>query len=238
MKSDILAFAAHPDDVELACSGSLIKHIAHGKKVGIVDLTQGQLGSRGTPAIRLKEAEDAAKIMGLAFRENLGMEDGWFRNDKEHIIKVIPMLRKYRPDIVLANAVEDRHPDHGRAASLISEACFFSGLVRIETELDGKSQEAWKPRLLLHYIQDRGVCPDLVVDITSSMDSKMEAILAYRSQFYNPESNEVDTPISSKEFLDYLMGRAREMGRYIGVEFGEGFTMDRPVGVDDLTSLS
>jgi bacillithiol biosynthesis deacetylase BshB1 len=234
MKCDILAFAAHPDDVELAASGTILRHIAQDKTCGIVDLTQGQLGSRGTPELRLEEAERSSAIMGLHVRENLGMEDGWFRADKAHIMQVAQAIRKYRPEIILANAERDRHPDHGRGADLLREAAFFSGLVKAQ---DGEPTEAWRPKVMLHYIQDRFIEPDIVVDITPYMDKKMEAIMAFSSQFYDPESKEPSTPISSKDFLEFIKARARQFGRYIGVEYGEGFTVTKAFGVDDLTSL-
>lgn len=235
MKSDILAFAAHPDDVELAACGTILRHLDNGKVCGIVDLTQGQLGSRGSAELRLEEAANSSEILGVHFRENLGMEDGWFRADKPHIMKLAAMIRRYRPEIVLANAIRDRHPDHGRAADLVNEAVFFSGLIKAETE--GEQLEPWRPKLVLNYIQDRYIDPDVVVDISPYIEKKMEAIMAFRSQFYDPDSEEPDTPISSKEFIEYIKGRAREMGRLIGVEFGEGFTTKRGVGVEDLTSL-
>ncbi|NNC82006.1 MAG: bacillithiol biosynthesis deacetylase BshB1 [Flavobacteriales bacterium] len=236
MKADILAFAAHPDDVELAASGTLLKHIHQGKNCGIVDLTRGQLGSRGNPELREKEADHASEILGLDFRENLGMEDGWFRADKEHIMQVALMIRKYRPDVILANAITDRHPDHGRGADLIKEAAFFSGLVKATVE--GHDYAPWRPRVLMHYIQDRFIEPDVIVDITDHIEQKMEAIMAFSSQFYDPESDEPETPISSKTFIDYLYSRARQFGRYIGVEFAEGFTVDKAFGVEDLTRLA
>lgn len=234
MTCDILAFAAHPDDVELAACGTLLKHIALGRTAGIVDLTMGQLGSRGNAELRLQEAEKAKEILGLSARENLSMEDGWFRNDHEHIVKIASAIRRYRPQIVLANAVRDRHTDHGRASALVSEAAFFSGLQKVNPE-DGLAP--WRPRMVLHYIQDRYLEPDIVVDISAFIEQKMEAIMAFGSQFYDPESTEPDTPISGKGFLDYVKGRAREMGRLIGVEFGEGFTKERGVGVSDLCDL-
>lgn len=233
MRMDILAFAAHPDDIELAACGTLMKHLDQGKKVAIVDLTMGQLGSRGTSELRLEEAERARKIMGVQHRENLGMQDGWFRNDPEHQLQVIKAIRTYRPEIVLCNGVKDRHPDHGRASDLVSEACFYSGLKKVPTD----GLEAWRPRLVLHYIQDRYIKPDIVVDITAFMDRKMEAIKAFGSQFYDPKNAEANTPISGKDFLEHIIGRAREMGRPIGAEFGEGFTVERPVGVNDLSEL-
>jgi bacillithiol biosynthesis deacetylase BshB1 len=235
MRADILAFAAHPDDVELAACGTLMRHNDLGKTTGIIDLTEGQLGSRGTPATRLEESRRATEILGVHYRENLGMEDGWFRNDKEHILLIAQMIRKYRPNIVLANAIRDRHPDHGRASKLVSEAAFYSGLVMAKT--GDEELEPWRPRMVLHYIQDRGMDPDIVVDISEYMERKMKAIQAFSSQFFNPKSDEPQTPISSKEFLEIIIGRAREMGRLIGTEFGEGFVKERAVGVDDLTSL-
>lgn len=237
MKLDILAFAAHPDDVELSCAGTLIKHSRDEKKIGVVDLTQGQLGSRGNPALRLEEATKAAEIMGLSVRDNLGMEDGWFSHDEEHIKRIVTAIRRFQPDIVLANAKMDRHPDHGKGASLVDDACFFSGLVKVETEYEGIQQAPWRPKYVLHYIQDRPMKPDLVVDITPYFDAKMEAVMAFRSQFYDPSSEEPETPISSKSFLDFLEARAREMGRQIGVQYGEGFVVNRPLGVDSLLDL-
>jgi bacillithiol biosynthesis deacetylase BshB1 len=237
IKLDILAFGAHPDDTELGCGGTLIKHVKSGKKVGVVDLTEGQLGSRGSIAQRYKEAEKAMKITGLSIRENLGMEDGWFRNDVESQHKIIEMIRKYQPEIVLANAISDRHPDHGRAASLVAEACFYSGLVKIETVYNGKKQEAWRPKALYHYIQDYHIEPDFVIDVSAHWDQKIEAIMAFSSQFFNPNSKEKETPISSKSFLDFLGARARNIGRPIGAEYGEGFTSTRYLGVEDLFDL-
>jgi bacillithiol biosynthesis deacetylase BshB1 len=235
MRADILAFAAHPDDVELAACGTLMKHNDLGKTTGIIDLTEGQLGSRGTPELRLEESRKATEILGVNFRENLGMEDGWFRNDKAHILPIAHMIRKYQPHVVLANAIRDRHPDHGRASQLVSEAAFYSGLVMVQT--GDLILEPWRPRFVLHYIQDRAIDPDIVVDISDYMDRKMAAIQAFGSQFFNPESKEPKTPISSREFLETITGRAREMGRLIGTEFGEGFVKERALGVDDLTSL-
>jgi len=234
MKCDIIAFAAHPDDVELGSSGTLLHHKALGKTIGIIDLTQGQLGSRGTAELRLKEAEKAAEILGLDVRENLGMEDGWFRNNPENVMQIAKMIRKYRPDIVLANATKDRHPDHGRASKIVSEAAFYSGLSKVNIE----GLEAWRPRFVLHYIQDWHQNPDIVVDISAHMDKKMEAISAYGSQFYDPTSTEPTTPISTEEFMEFIRCRAREMGRCIGVEYGEGFTVERPMGIHDLTTLA
>jgi bacillithiol biosynthesis deacetylase BshB1 len=237
LKLDILVFGAHPDDTELGCGGTIIKHIKSGKKVGVVDLTEGQLGSRGSVAERYKEAAKAAIIQGLSVRENLGFEDGWFRNDKAALDKVIEMIRKYKPEIVLANAITDRHPDHGRAASLIADACFYSGLVKIESYYNDIKQEVWRPKALYHYIQDYHIEPDFVIDVSEHWDQKIEAIMAFSSQFYNPESNEKETPISSKSFLDFLGARARTIGRPIHAEYGEGFTRTRYLGVNSLFDL-
>lgn len=234
---DILAFGAHPDDVELSASGTLIHHVKMGKKVGIVDLTMGQLGTRGSAELRLVEAENSSKILGLSARENLGFEDGFFRNDQEHMMPIIEMLRKYRPRLVLCNAVSDRHPDHGRASQLVKEACFYSGLKKIETSVSGENQEAFRPERVFTYIQDYYHEPDIIVDITSHFDKKVESIMAYSSQFYNPESKEIDTPISSKAFMDFIESRARQYGRLIGVEYGEGFMTDKAVKSNDLLSL-
>ena len=237
MKLDILAFAAHPDDVELSCSGTIIKHIQQGKKVGVVDLSQGELGTRGSAEIRRKEASVASKIMALSVRENLAMADGFFQNDKAHAEKIIQMLRKYQPEVVFANAVEDRHPDHGRASQLVSEACFYSGLTKIATSLDGKEQKAWRPKAVYHYIQDRYMKPDFVVDVSEFVDQKMEAIKAFASQFHDATSKEPPTPISSSDFFEFIKSRMREYGRVVGVEFGEGFTTERYIGVEDVLSL-
>lgn len=237
MKLDILVFAAHPDDAELSCSGTLLSQIALGRKVGLVDLTQGELGTRGTAAIRMKEAAAATKILGLHARENLKMRDGFFQKDEEHLKKVIRMIRKYQPEIVIGNAVTDRHIDHGRAADLIHDACFLSGLARIETKLNAKKQHAWRPKALYHYVQDYYIQPDIIVDITPYMETKMKSVMAFGSQFYNPKSKEPQTAISSKEYIDYLISRASHFGRIIGVKYGEGFTVKRPVGTRDLMQL-
>lgn len=237
MKLDILAFAAHPDDVELTASGTMLHHKALGYKIGIVDLTRGELGTRGTAEDREKEAADASKVMQLDARENLGMADGFFEVNEANKLKVIEAIRAYRPDTVLCNAVSDRHIDHGRASTLVSEACFLSGLRKIETSRDGKLQEAWRPRQVLHYIQDRYIKPDVVVDITPYFEKKMECVLAFKTQFYDPNSAEPETLISGKDFLRYLESRSREMGRYINASYGEGFTVERPVGAEDLTKL-
>ncbi len=241
MKLDILAIAAHPDDVELSCSGTLMKHIEMGYKVGIIDLTRGELGTRGTPELRLEEAQAAGKIMGISARENMRMADGFFKNDREHQLQLIQAIRKYQPEIIFANAVTDRHIDHGRGSSLISDACFLSGLIKIETYENGKLQDKWRPKTVYHCIQDRYIKPDFVVDITPYIDRKMESILAYRSQFFNEsyEKNkeELQTPISGKDFFEFLKARCREMGRPIGVEYAEGFTVERTIGVENIFDL-
>ena len=237
IKLDILAFAAHPDDVELAASGTLIKHIAQGKKVGIVDLTKGELGSRGSAEIRSKEASISAEIMNLDARVNLDLGDGFFEVGEEELLKVIEQIRYFRPEIVLCNAVEDRHPDHSRGSKLVSRACFLSGLQKINTEWNGEFQEAWRPKSVFHYIQDHWIDPDIIIDITDFFDSKMKAIYAFDSQFYNPDSSEKETPISSPEFLEHIKGRAISLGRLIGSKYGEGFTVERPPGVEDLFDL-
>lgn len=233
----ILAFGAHPDDVELACSGTLIAHLAKGYQATIVDLTRGELGSRGSAEIRDRETVAASKIMGITLRENLQFRDGFFVQDEPHLMAVIQIIRKYQPVIVLANAESDRHVDHGRAGNLIHEACFLAGLAKIKTELEGKPQQAWRPKQVYHYIQDYYTKPNLVFDISPFFEKKMEAIMAYKSQFYNPDSKEPLTPISTPEFNKYLEGRAVEFGRLIGVQYGEGFTVKRPVGSIDLLQL-
>ena len=237
MKLDILAFGAHPDDTELGCSGTLIKHVGQGYKVGVVDITEGQLGSRGSVALRYKEAEHAAKIQGLSARDNLKLKDGWFEHNRESVSLVIQKIRQYQPDIVLANAINDRHPDHGRAAKLVAEACFYSGLVKIKSEFEGKAQKEWRPKAVYHYIQDFHIEPDFVIDISEEWNAKIEAIMAFSSQFYNPSSNEKETPISSKSFLDTLGGKSRLFGRPINAEYAEGFTTSRYIGVNDLFDL-
>lgn len=236
-KLDILAIAAHPDDVELAASGTLAKHIAEGKTVGILDLTRGELGTRGTPELRDKEAAAASSILGLTARHNLDLGDGWFENNRVNKRAIIKVLRKYQPDVVLCNAITDRHIDHGRGSQLASEACFLSGLRKIETQLDGKTQEAWRPKAVYHYIQDRWIEPDFVIDITEHFETKMQAIMAYKSQFHNPDSTEPQTPISSPEFMEYLTARASHFGRIIGKRYGEGFTVEHAPGVNSFFDL-
>lgn len=237
MKLDLLAFGAHADDVELSCSGTLLKHISLGKKVGIIDLTRGELGTRGTPEIREQESMNSANIMGIDIRENLGMRDGFFVNDETHQLHVIRMIRKYQPDIILANAIRDRHPDHGRAAQLVEDAVFLSGLRMIQTSEEEHEQDPWRPRVVYHYIQDEWIAPDLVVDITNFSVKKIEAIRAYQSQFFDPNSKEPETYISRSDFIESLIFRAQELGKMIGVKYGEGFTSRRKTGVENLFHL-
>ena len=227
MKVDILAIGAHPDDVELGCGGTLAKLISEGKKVAIVDLTQGELGTRGTNITRAQESSAASEILGISARENLKMKDGFILNSEEYQIQIVKMIRKYQPEIVLANAVDDRHPDHAKAAKLVSDACFLSGLVKIETELDGENQKQWRPKQVFHYIQWKHITPDFVIDISNFMEKKIEACLAYKTQFYDPNSNEPMTPIATKDFLESLTYRAQDLGRLSGVEFAEGFTTEK-----------
>nr|WP_299381805.1 bacillithiol biosynthesis deacetylase BshB1 [Allomuricauda sp.] len=239
MKLDILVFGAHPDDAELGAGGTIAKEISRGKKVGIIDLTRGELGTRGTAEIRDKEAARAASILGAAVRENMQFDDGFFVNDKAHQLEVIKMVRKYRPDIVLCNAVDDRHIDHAKGSQLVSDACFLSGLVKIDTKMDGDDhwQDPWRPRVVYHFIQWKNLEPDFVVDVSGFIEKKNEAILAYSSQFFDPDSDEPETPISSKNFIDSVTYRARDMGRLVGVEYAEGFNVERFVAVDNLDNL-
>ena len=236
-KLDVLAFGVHPDDVELGCSGTILTTIAEGKKVGIVDLTRGELGTRGSAEIRDKEAADAAKILKVSVRVNLRMADGFFQNDEHHQKKVIEVIRKYKPEIILSNAPEDRHPDHGRSSKMISDAAFLSGLRKIETTEGGLIQEAWRPKYVFHYIQDRFLQPSFVVDISKYMDEKIEAVLAYKTQFFNSELDEPQTYISSPEFLDSVKARAMMLGKRIGVKFAEGFISEKIVGISSFDAF-
>ena len=239
MKLDILAFGSHPDDVELGCAATLAKEISLGKKVGIVDLTRGELGTRGTAETRFEEADDAAKIIGVSVRLNMGFSDGFFVNDKQHQMELIKIIRKYKPEIVICNAVEDRHIDHGKGSQLVCDACFLSGLLKIGTK-DGHNeswQEPWRPKQIYHYIQWKNLEPDVVVDVTGFMETKMDAVMAYKTQFYDKNSKEPMTPISTKNFTDNIKNRALDMGRLIGTQYGEGFTVDRYVAVDSLFHL-
>lgn len=237
MSISILAFAAHPDDIEISAAGTLMKHLAMGKKCVIVDLTEGELGTRGTAETRKEESANASKILGITERINLKLADGFFDLSKENKIKIIEQIRYYKPDVVLANAIEDRHPDHGRAAQLVAEACFLSGLRKIETTFNGKSQEAFRPKALYHYIQERYIKPDFVVDITAFAERKIESLKAFKTQFFDPNSNEPVTPISTESYFDFLKGRWLDFGKNIGVKYAEGFTASRPVGVEDITTL-
>ncbi len=237
MKLDILVFAVHPDDAELACSGTIASQVAQGYRCGIVDLTRGEMGTRGTPEIRMKEASDSSEILGLAVRENLGFEDVKFENDWDHQIEVVKMIRKYQPDIVLANAVKDRHSDHPKAAQLIQQAFFKTGLRKIKTSLEGEEQQSYRPRKLYHYLQTDYIEPDFIVDISDFWEIKRKSILAFKSQFYDPDSQEPQTFISSPEFLEFIEARAKSFGFRIGAKYGEGFTTSTTPGTKDITSL-
>lgn len=239
MKLDILAIGAHPDDVELGCGATLAKEISKGKKVGILDLTRGELGTRGTAETRDIESEDAAKILGVALRANMDFADGFFVNDKKHQMELIKMIRKYRPEIVICNAVEDRHIDHAKGSKLVSDSCFLSGLLKIDTKHEDSDewQDPWRPKQVYHYMQWKNLEPDIVVDVSDFIDQKMKAVLAYKTQFYDPKSEAPDTPISSKNFTDSIIYRARDLGRLVGVEYGEGFTVERYPAVDSLFDL-
>lgn len=238
MKLDILAFAAHPDDTELSCAGTLAMHISKGDKVGVIDFTRGEMGTRGTPEIREEEATASAKILGLSIRENLEFEDAYFVNDKAHQLKVVAAIRKYQPEVILANAIYDRHPDHGRASKLAVDACFLSGLAKVETvNSDGNDQKPWRPRAVYHYIQSQFITPDFIVDVSDHWETKMNAIKAFKSQFFDPNSKEPETYISSPQFMEMLESRGKELGHSIGVKYGEGFTKDRNLGVKNLLDL-
>lgn len=236
-KLDILVFAVHPDDAELGCSGTILREISIGRKVGIVDFTQGELGTRGNGTLRLEEAAKSSQILGLSARENLGFRDGFFENDEAHKLKCVEKIRKYRPEVMLINSKSDRHPDHNRAHNLSLESIFLSGLRKINTLDGGHEQEAWRPKLVLSYIQDTYNSPEIVVDITDFYDRKLEAIMAFKSQFYDPNSDEPESYISSNDFLNFLEGRARDMGHKIGVTFGEGFNTVRPVKVNSMFDI-
>lgn len=237
MKLDILAFGAHPDDIELGAGATIAKEISLGKKIGAIDLTRGELGTRGSAEIRANEAARSAEILGLSVRENLAFADGFFVNDKEHQTEVIKMIRKYRPEVVLCNAVDDRHIDHPKGSKLVSDACFLSGLMKFETSLNGELQEAWRPKRIYHYMQWKNLKPDFVVDVTGFLDKKVASILAYSSQFYDPKSNEPETPISNKNFIDSVTYRARDLGRFINTEHAEGFNAERYPAVRSLDDL-
>jgi bacillithiol biosynthesis deacetylase BshB1 len=237
MKLDILAIGAHPDDVELSCAGTIVKHKKAGKKIGICDITRGELSTRGNLSTREKETDIASKIMGISVRVNLNLPDGFFKNDQESQLQLVKIIRKYRPEIVLAPALYDRHPDHGRAAKLCNTACFLSGLSKVQTSIQNVEQEPWRPRILLHYIQDYNMPASILVDISKEFETKMDAIKAYSSQFYSENSNETQTPISTKEFLEYIEGRSKFWARCIGVEYAEAFVVKRPIGIKYLDEL-
>jgi len=238
MKLDLLAFGAHPDDVELGAGATIAKEISLGKKVGIIDLTRGELGSRGSAAIRDQEAASAANILGVSVRENMNFPDGFFQNTPALQLEIIAKIRQYQPEVVFCNAIRDRHIDHGKGSALVSDACFLSGLVKIETQGPaGETQQPWRPKQVYHYIQWENITPDFVINVSDYMDKKQEAILAYSSQFYDPNSDAPQTPISSKNFLDSVRYRAQDLGRLIGVAAAEGFTAERPVAVERLDSL-
>lgn len=237
MKLDILAIGAHPDDVELSCSGTLAKEISKGKKVGILDLTRGELGTRGTAETRENEAKDAAKILGVSMRKNLEFSDGFFTNNTAHQLEIIKVLRKYRPDVILCNAIHDRHIDHGKGSKLVSDSCFLSCLKKIETICEGNTQKEWRPKHIYHYIQWYDIEPDIVVDITGFMDKKIACVKAYKTQFYDTQSKEPETPISSSNFFDSITYRARNLGRIINTEHAEGFTVERYPAVNSIFDL-
>lgn len=237
MKLDILAIGAHPDDIELSCSGTLAKEVEKGKKIGILDLTRGELGTRGTAETRDQEAKDAAGILGVSMRKNLEFSDGFFSNNTAHQLEIIKILRKYRPEVILCNAIHDRHIDHGKGSRLVSDACFLSGLKKIETVYEGNFQKEWRPKHIYHYIQWYDIEPDFVVDISGFMEKKLESVKAYKTQFFDQGSNEPNTPISSSNFIDSVTYRARNLGRIIGTEHGEGFTVERYPAVDSILDL-
>jgi len=239
MKIDILAFGAHPDDIELSCGGTIIKEIENGKTVGLIDLTKGELGTRGTADTRKVEAANAATILGVTHRENMNFSDGFIMNDKAHQLEIIKKIRQYRPEIVLCNAVDDRHTDHEKASKLVSDACFLSGLIKIETHLDDSKeiQGPWRPKSIYHYIQWKTLQPDFVVDISAQIDQKMQAVLAYATQFYDPKSQAPETPNTSKNFVDSIRYRAADLGRLVGVEYAEGFNVERLPAIDSLFDL-
>lgn len=230
-KLDFLAFGAHPDDVELGCGATIAKLVSQGKKVGIVDLTRGELGTRGSAEIRTKETKEASKILGISTRENMDFKDGFFRNDEEHQLKIIQVIRKYQPDFVFCNAPDDRHIDHPKGSQLIVEASFLSGLSKINTDDSfGNTQKQWRPKNIYHYIQWKNLDPDFIFDVSGFHNTKMDAVKCYSSQFYDPKSKEPETPISTKNFLDFVQSRANDFGRLIGVEHGEGFISNRKLG--------
>ena len=236
-KVDILVISVHPDDAELGCGATIAKHVAEGKSVGIVDLTRGELGTRGTPEIRAEEAEEGRKIMGAAFRENLGMADGFFANNQEHQLEIIKAIRSHQPEIVLTNAISDRHPDHGRAAQLIRDACFYSGLAKISTVQDEEEQPAWRPKKVYHFIQSNYIQPNFVVDVSEHWDTKMKAIRAFKSQFDGGGGDDPQTFLTTPLFMNFIEARGKELGHAIGAAYGEGFTVNQQMGVNNLWDL-
>ena len=236
-KVDILVFGAHPDDVELGCSGTIMKHIELGYKIGIIDLTQGELGTRGNKEIRNKESHKASVLMKISFRLNMGFKDGFFENNQKNQLKIITQIRKFQPKIIIANAKSDRHPDHGRASNLIKTCCFLSGLVKIKTKFNKKLQRIWRPDSLYYYTQFNQVKPDFVVDVSEYINQKMNVVKCYSSQFYNPKSKEPETVISKKKFLDSVIYRSSDLGRIVGVEYGEGFVTERYICIDNIFKL-
>src|SRR4051812_45309846 len=236
-KLDILAFGVHPDDVELGCSGTILASVAEGKKVGIIDLTRGEFGTRGSAEIRKEEAADAARVLQVTFRENLGMADGFFQNDEINQRKVIEVVRKYRPEIILCNSMEDRHPDHGRSAQLVEDAAFLSGLRKIETISEGEIQQAWRPAYVFHYLQDRFLQPDFIFDVSGFFEKKLESILCYKTQFFNPNLNEPETYISSQGFFEGIKARAMMLGKRIGVQYAEGYITKKMIGINSFDAL-
>lgn len=236
-ETDILAFGAHPDDVEISASGTILKYISEGKTVSIVDLTQGELGTRGSIQTRAIESTEASKLLGISKRVNLKLKDGFINSSEASIQSVIEQIRRFKPEIVLANAINDRHPDHGKAAKLVSDACYLSGLRKIKSQWEGSEQDAHRPRLVLHYIQDYYIKPDFVIDVSGFVDKKMQVIQAFNSQFFNPESPEPNTPISSEDFFDFLKGRMKGFGRPVNYKYAEGFTVNRLIGVNDLFNI-
>ncbi|WP_143885159.1 bacillithiol biosynthesis deacetylase BshB1 [Chryseobacterium binzhouense] len=237
MKIDILAIGAHPDDVELGCGGTIARLISEGKTCAIVDLTKGELGTRGTEHIRKTEAENAAAILGVTFRENLGLKDGFLVNSEEYQLEIVKVIRKYCPDIVLSNAIDDRHPDHAKASKLVSDACFLSGLIKIETQLSGSEQKAWRPKHIFNYIQWKNIEPEFVIDISNHLDKKLEACAAYKTQFYNADSEEPITPIATKDFFESLTYRAQDLGRLSGVAYAEGFTSEKLIALKNFDGI-
>lgn len=237
MKTYILAFGAHPDDVELGCGGTIAKLISEGKTCVIIDLTKGELGTRGTDETRKAEATQSAKILGVAARENLGMKDGFLVNSEEYQMQIVKMIRKYRPEIVLANAIDDRHPDHAKAAKLVSDACFLAGLRKVETNDNGETQEVWRPKQIFHYIQWKDIKPEFLIDISEHLEKKLEACMAFKTQFYDPKSTEPETPITSKDFYESLTYRAQDLGRLSGVTYAEGFTTEKLIAMKNFEGI-